>query len=150
MIVAAGVRHGRGDGAPQAAAQPAVRCGTVPTWQAGRDRGRQPLSSDGQIAAYTAGRGWVLPWYSSYGSDFNYDFQVTLDKSVPLEYDYAGLGNGSMDIRRPEPDLLDGVQSTELPGASCFLREGGEIFRTYSAYTPGAWITSTSPTPTWI
>jgi predicted dithiol-disulfide oxidoreductase (DUF899 family) len=80
-----------------------------------------------KIAAYTAGRGWVVPWYSSYGSDFNYDFQVTLDRSVPqLDYNY-----------RPEPALLDGAQSIELPGASCFLREGGQIFHTYSAYARG-------------
>jgi predicted dithiol-disulfide oxidoreductase (DUF899 family) len=80
-----------------------------------------------KIAAYPAGRYWVLPWYSSYGSDFNYDFQVTLDKSVPqLTYNY-----------RPEPDLFDGAQSTEMPGASCFLREGSEIFHTYSAYARG-------------
>ena len=33
------------------------------------------------------GLGW--PWYSSFGSDFNYDFHVTLDESVaPVEYDY--------------------------------------------------------------
>jgi predicted dithiol-disulfide oxidoreductase (DUF899 family) len=80
-----------------------------------------------KIAAYTAGRGWVLPWYSSYRSDFNYDFQVTLDRSVPqLDYNY-----------RHEPGLLGGAWSTELPGASCFLREGGEIFHTYSAYARG-------------
>ena len=23
--------------------------------------------------------GWTFPWYSSYGSDFNYDFHATLD-----------------------------------------------------------------------
>jgi predicted dithiol-disulfide oxidoreductase (DUF899 family) len=80
-----------------------------------------------KIAAYTAERGWVLPWHSSYRSEFNYDFQVTLDSSVPqLDYNC-----------RPEPDLLGGARSTELPGASCFLREGGEIFHTYSAYARG-------------
>ena len=32
---------------------------------------------------------WTVPWYSSYGSDFNYDFQVTIDKAVaPVEYNY--------------------------------------------------------------
>ena len=29
---------------------------------------RAPLD---KIQAYTAGRGWPVPWYSSYGSDFN-------------------------------------------------------------------------------
>ena len=85
---------------------------------------RAPLA---KIEAYRAGRGWVVPWYSSYGSDFNYDFQVTLDGSVPqLDYNY-----------RPEPQLLGDGRSVELPGASCFLREDGEIFHTYSAYARG-------------
>ena len=39
--------------------------------------------------AYKAKRGWTFPWYSSYGSDFNYDFHVTLDESVaPIVYNY--------------------------------------------------------------
>ena len=33
--------------------------------------------------------GWTFPWYSSFGTDFNYDFHVTLDESVaPVEYNY--------------------------------------------------------------
>lgn len=33
--------------------------------------------------------GWTLPWYSSYGTSFNYDFHVTLDERVaPVEYDF--------------------------------------------------------------
>lgn len=80
-----------------------------------------------KIAAYTAGRGWALPWYSSFGGDFHYDFQVALDRSVPqLVYNY-----------RPEPGLVGDGEVTELPGASCFLRDGGEIFHTYSAYARG-------------
>ncbi len=31
------------------------------------------------LAAYKARMGWDFPWYSSYGSDFNYDFHTTLD-----------------------------------------------------------------------
>ena len=85
---------------------------------------RTPLA---KIGAYQASRGWTVPWYSSYGSDFNYDFQVTLDRSVPqLRYNY-----------RPEPGLLGGEQSTEMPGTSCFLRDGSEIFHTYSTFGRG-------------
>ncbi|HET9169693.1 MAG TPA: DUF899 domain-containing protein, partial [Actinospica sp.] len=85
-----------------------------------------------KVKAYTEGRGWALPWYSSYGSDFNYDFRVTVDSSIPqLEYNY-----------RPEPGILGADQvSTEVPGASCFLREDGEIFHTYSAYARGTDLT---------
>jgi predicted dithiol-disulfide oxidoreductase (DUF899 family) len=81
-----------------------------------------------KIAAMAKERGWSVPWYSSYGTDFNYDYQVTLDGSRgQLEYNY-----------RPEPGLLGGGQSTEMPGFSCFLREGGEVFHTYSTFARGA------------
>jgi predicted dithiol-disulfide oxidoreductase (DUF899 family) len=79
-----------------------------------------------RIEAYRAGRGWTVPWYSSYGCDFNYDFQVTLDlaRAQPY-YNY-----------RVET-LPDGERSCELPGASFFLRDDGQIFHTYSAYARG-------------
>ena len=33
--------------------------------------------------------GWQVPWYSSDGSDFNYDFHVSLGElKAPLEYNY--------------------------------------------------------------
>ena len=35
---------------------------------------RAPLA---KIERYKAKRGWTFPWYSSFGSDFNYDFDVT-------------------------------------------------------------------------
>jgi predicted dithiol-disulfide oxidoreductase (DUF899 family) len=86
---------------------------------------RAPLP---KIESYRALRGWTLPWYSSYGSDFNYDFQVTLDQSLPqLNYNY-----------RPAPGLLDGEQSCEMGGFSFFLRAGDQVFHTYSAYARGS------------
>jgi predicted dithiol-disulfide oxidoreductase (DUF899 family) len=104
--------------------------GTVLTHLRSRDTAfalvsRAPLA---KLQKYQASRGWTIPWYSSHGSDFNYDFQVTLDKSIPqLEYNY-----------RAEPEILDGDEtSTEVPGVSCFLRDGGEIFHTYSTYARG-------------
>ena len=85
---------------------------------------RAPLA---KIEACRASRGWTVPWYSSHGSDFNYDFQVSLDASIPqLEYNY-----------RQEPGLPGGERSCEMPGASCFLRDGDEVFHTYSAYARG-------------
>jgi predicted dithiol-disulfide oxidoreductase (DUF899 family) len=61
---------------------------------------RAPLA---KLEAYRISRGWTVPWYSSYGSDFNYDFQVTLDASVSqLSHNY-----------RPEPGLLLDEQTTE-------------------------------------
>jgi predicted dithiol-disulfide oxidoreductase (DUF899 family) len=36
----------------------------------------------GRIAAFRERMGWMFPWYSSHGSDFNYDFHTTLDDRV--------------------------------------------------------------------
>ena len=81
-----------------------------------------------KIAAKAKERGWTAaPWYSSYGSDFNYDYQVSLDaERGQSDYNY-----------RPEPGLLGGDRSAEMPGYSCFLRDGDEVFHTYSAFARG-------------
>ena len=86
---------------------------------------RAPLA---KLQKYQAAKGWTVPWYSSHGSDFNYDFQATLDRSIPqLEYNY-----------RPEPEIVSGdTASAEVPGLSCFLRDGDDIFHTYSTYARG-------------
>src|SRR3712207_7371570 len=39
---------------------------------------RAPLA---KLERWKATRGWDVPWYSSYGTDFNYDFGVTIDES---------------------------------------------------------------------
>jgi predicted dithiol-disulfide oxidoreductase (DUF899 family) len=87
---------------------------------------RAPLD---KIERYKSKRGWTFAWYSSHGSDFNYDFGVTLDASVaPPVYNY-----------RSEPGL-----EGEQPGQSCFLREGDDVFHTYSNYARGAEMTGGS------
>ncbi|GAB7107669.1 DUF899 domain-containing protein [Streptomyces phaeofaciens JCM 4814] len=60
-----------------------------------------------RILPFKARMGWTLPWYSSYDSDFNRDFEVTRERDGEL---------------------------VERPGLSCFLREGERIFHTYSVY----------------
>jgi predicted dithiol-disulfide oxidoreductase (DUF899 family) len=80
-----------------------------------------------KIDAYRTERGWTFPFYSSYGSDFNYDFHVTLDPAVaPPEYNF-----------RSEDDAAGIEQFPERPGVSCFLRLGDRVFHTYSAYARG-------------
>jgi predicted dithiol-disulfide oxidoreductase (DUF899 family) len=83
------------------------------------------------VDAFRSRMGWIVPCYSSYGSDFNYDFHATLDESIaPVEYNYR-----SADEIRQRGDTwqLDG----ELPAASVFLRDGDDVFHTYSAYSRG-------------
>lgn len=38
---------------------------------------RAPLA---KLEKFKSAKGWNRPWYSSFGSDFNYDFHVTLEK----------------------------------------------------------------------
>jgi predicted dithiol-disulfide oxidoreductase (DUF899 family) len=38
---------------------------------------RAPLE---KLEKWKAQHGWDIPWYSSFGSDFNYDFGVTIDE----------------------------------------------------------------------
>jgi predicted dithiol-disulfide oxidoreductase (DUF899 family) len=80
---------------------------------------RAPLA---KIEAFKASKGWTFPWYSSHGSDFNVDFGVTLDHAAGgRSYNYA-------------PVDMEG----EMPGTSCFLRDGDSVFHTYSSYARGA------------
>jgi predicted dithiol-disulfide oxidoreductase (DUF899 family) len=75
--------------------------------------------------------GWTVPWYSSFGSDFNYDFHVTLDESVtPVDYNYK-------DEATLETDRENWFLRGEVPGASFFLRVGDSVFHTYSTYARG-------------
>jgi predicted dithiol-disulfide oxidoreductase (DUF899 family) len=82
-----------------------------------------------KLAAYKKARGWEFDWYSSFASDFNYDFQVTLDESAgPVVYNYRTLAEAGEDPL---------TEPTEVGGLSCFLRDGGRIFHTYSTYARG-------------
>ena len=91
---------------------------------------RAPLA---KIEAFKRERGWTFPWYSSHGSDFNYDFHVTLDERVaPIEYNYRTAAEHA---EHGQP--LDFEQPFELHGTSCFLRDGDRVFHTYSTYARG-------------
>ncbi|MDF3058290.1 MAG: hypothetical protein K0R17_2505 [Rariglobus sp.] len=74
-----------------------------------------------KLDAYRAQRGWSRPWFSSFGSDFNYDFHVTLDAKVrPAEYNYRIV-----------------TDTGEAHGLSVFFRVNDEIYHTYSTYARG-------------
>jgi predicted dithiol-disulfide oxidoreductase (DUF899 family) len=61
-------------------------------------------------------RGWTFPWYSSFGSDFNYDFHATLDPKVaPASYNYRDADEW---LAAGSAWMTDYVG--EQPGISCF------------------------------
>jgi len=84
---------------------------------------RAPLA---EIEAFKQRMGWKFQWVSSFGSDFNFDYQVSFTPEEKAQgkvaYNYG---------QREFP-------SDEGPGASIFARNAaGEVFHTYSAYARG-------------
>lgn len=83
---------------------------------------RAPLA---KIEAFKKRMGWKFPWASSYGSEFNFDYGVSVPKDeVGKEhvYNYAPTK----------------FPSDERPGLSVFYKnEKGEVFHTYSMYARG-------------
>jgi predicted dithiol-disulfide oxidoreductase (DUF899 family) len=82
-----------------------------------------------KLEAFRQRMGWNVPWYSSSGSDFNYDFHVTLDPAVaPVQYNYRDAGELGPDWQG---------WTGEMHGLSAFLRRGDRVFCTYSSYARG-------------
>ena len=85
---------------------------------------RAPLS---KLEPFKRRMGWHFNWVSSFGSDFNYDFQVTFTAKEratgAVYYNYT---------RAPFP-------GEEAPGLSVFYKDSstGEVFHTYSVYARG-------------
>jgi predicted dithiol-disulfide oxidoreductase (DUF899 family) len=84
---------------------------------------RAPLA---EIEAYKKRMGWRFKWVSSYGNDFNFDYQVSFRDS--------DLAKGRVFYNFAETDA--GI--SELPGLSVFAKnDTGDIFHTYSSYARG-------------
>jgi predicted dithiol-disulfide oxidoreductase (DUF899 family) len=97
--------------------------------------GRAPYE---KIATYKRSRGWTFPFFSSFGSDFNYDFHATIDETkAPLQVNYRTRA----DLAAPDVHklawILEQEQPFEMPGLSFFLRDGDAIFHTNSTFARG-------------
>jgi len=89
---------------------------------------RAPLE---KLEKYKKEKGWNRMWYSSFDSDFNYDYQATLDKSkAPVEYNY--LTEEEIKARG-----LTYITEGEQHGTSVFVRIGDQVYHTYSSYARG-------------
>ena len=111
---------------------------------------RAPLE---KLQEYKKRMGWSFPWASSYGGDFNADFNVWFteeqQRTGDVEYNYQ---------REPafewRPELEDGGERAEAqfaamcgtdtatyhrdrPGLSAFVLEEDVIYHTYSTYARG-------------
>ena len=84
-----------------------------------------------KITPFKKRMGWTVPWVSSFGSDFNYDFHTTVDESIaPAMYNFDD--KAALAAKGKDEDL-----GGEHHGVSCFLRTPHGIFHTYSAYSRG-------------
>jgi len=89
---------------------------------------RAPLA---KLERYKARKGWDRPWVSSYETDFNYDFHVTLDEAVaPVQYNFRDQTELE---QRDEPYFRKGEQH----GMSVFFRLEDDVFHTYSSFARG-------------
>jgi predicted dithiol-disulfide oxidoreductase (DUF899 family) len=89
---------------------------------------RAPLA---RLQAYRRRMGWTLPWASSLGSDFNFDFNVAFtgeQRRNGLEYNYR--------LEPPVP-MPRAEKSIERPGMSAFVLQDGVVYHTYSTYARG-------------
>jgi predicted dithiol-disulfide oxidoreductase (DUF899 family) len=83
-----------------------------------------------KIEEFRRRMGWPFPWYSSLGSDFNYDFHVTHDEDVaPIVWNF-----------KTKQELIDlgqawATRSGEQGGVSVFYRDGNSVLHTYSGFT---------------
>ena len=85
------------------------------------------------IAAFRERMGWRFPWYSSAGTDFNYDFHATLDDRIaPVLFNFRD----ETELERTGSPWSPRMRG-DWPGISAFLRDGETIFHTYSTFARG-------------
>jgi predicted dithiol-disulfide oxidoreductase (DUF899 family) len=107
---------------------------------------RAPLA---KLQAYKRRLGWNFPWASSQGSDFNFDFNVSVtpeqQRAGAVEYNYRRRGHAMDAAPAPEPVARfaatcgtdASTYARDRPGMSAFVLEDGVVYHTYSTYARG-------------
>jgi predicted dithiol-disulfide oxidoreductase (DUF899 family) len=107
---------------------------------------RAPLE---KLQAYKRRMGWTFPWASSFGGDFNFDWNVGFTEAQQreggIEYNYrqedplprdAGAGGVASEVAASAGVDMP-TFTRERPGLSAFALEDGAIYHTYSTYARG-------------
>jgi predicted dithiol-disulfide oxidoreductase (DUF899 family) len=107
---------------------------------------RAPLA---KLRAFKARMGWHFPWASSFGGEFNFDFNVSIteeqQRAGGVEYNYE-RGTQAIDQKEPPQVVKEiakgcGVDAPtfvrDRPGMSTFAMEDGVVYHTYSTYARG-------------
>jgi predicted dithiol-disulfide oxidoreductase (DUF899 family) len=107
---------------------------------------RAPLA---KLEAYKRRMGWGFSWASALGSEFNFDFNVSITEEQQreggVEYNYRRGGHAI--VATPVPERAARFAATcgtdaatyrrERPGMSAFVLEDGVVYHTYSTYARG-------------
>jgi predicted dithiol-disulfide oxidoreductase (DUF899 family) len=83
---------------------------------------RAPIA---KIEAFRQRMGWHFRWLSAAETDFNYDYHVSFRPEDRVD------GKVDYNFKRTA------FPSTEAPGVSVFLRDGDDVYHTYSTYGRG-------------
>lgn len=114
---------------------------------------RAPLA---KLQAYRERMGWSFPWASSFGGDFNFDFQVAFSEDqqrAGIEYNYRreapmrAPAAGSKPRRAADESPVAQFAASagtdvatftrERPGVSAFALRDGVVYHTYSTFARG-------------
>ena len=102
---------------------------------------RAPIA---KLAGYKRRMGWTFPWASAFANDFNADFNVSFTEEQQrkgIEYNYRRENGLSGELKQNQFATMCGTDTAtflrERPGISAFVREGGVIYHTYSAFSRG-------------
>ena len=98
-----------------------------------------------KLLAYRERMGWSFAWASSQGSDFNYDYNVSIGEATQLsgeaEYNYRRSEWVSLDPPPEIPSQMAEASGTDVaaylrqrPGVSAFAMKDGVVHHTYSGY----------------
>jgi predicted dithiol-disulfide oxidoreductase (DUF899 family) len=106
---------------------------------------RAPLP---KLQAYKTRMGWTFPWASSFGGDFNPDFNVFFSEQQQRDgtIDYNYRREKAWQLRGSDGPVAQFAASVgtdtatyirERPGVSAFSLEDGVVYHTYSAFGRG-------------
>jgi len=94
---------------------------------------RAPLD---KLLGYRQRMGWTFPWASSYGSDYNFDLEI----SRPEEVTRAALADGVPPVVTRLADdcgTEPAAYLSEMPVMSSYALDGGTVYLTYSTTARG-------------
>jgi predicted dithiol-disulfide oxidoreductase (DUF899 family) len=98
-----------------------------------------------KLAAYKRRMGWQFPYVSSFGSDFNFEFDFSATEEQMATGELAKMVEEADDWLKDwaanvGTDLAHGM--AESPGWNVFALEDGVVYHTYSRYAPDRFLLS--------